>query len=76
MDELVVGKAAADEQDEAHQEAEALQAHASHPGLVDGECCQDVAHVGNEGVEQSPLQHLHASALSVFPGFWRGVERF
>lgn len=59
MDQLVVGGATADEQDETHEEAQALQAHAAHPLLVDVVGCQDVADVGHEGVQQRPLQHLN-----------------
>ncbi len=58
VDQLVVGCTTANEQDKAHEKAQALQAHAPHPGLVDSVCCQDVAYVGHKRVEQRPFQHL------------------
>ena len=63
MDQLVVGSSAADEEDEAHEKAQALQAHAPHPGLVNVDGRQKVAKVGNERVQQGPLEHLRTYGL-------------
>ena len=62
MNQLVVGSPAADKEDEAHQEAQALQAHAAHPWLVNVDGSQKVTKVGNKGVQQGPLKHLHMYA--------------
>ena len=58
MDQLVVGSPTADEEDEAHKEAQALEAHAAHPGFVNVVGRENVAKVGNERVQQGPLKHL------------------
>ena len=63
VDQLVVGNPAADEEDEAHKEAQALQTHAAHPGLVNVDGRQKVAKVGNERIKQGPLKHLRTYGL-------------